>query len=141
MHQLHSDVQVGTDCGKSKFDSVFQVILLLAGSCVTHYVDCLKVTSLLLPADDNVLVHLCLTLTIRKTSKLSLCKFHFQLLGALTVVPTLSTWLRRSPSVAVSARQKFQLTCDLTCQRAPTLFCIHQLGKVQCFHNGHGNNL
>ena len=36
-------------------------------------------------------------LSIRKASELSLCKFHFKLLGALTVVPTLSTWLRYPP--------------------------------------------
>ena len=34
-----------------------------------------------------------LSLTLRKVSDLSLCKFHFKLFGALIVIPTLSTWL------------------------------------------------
>ena len=101
-----------------------------------------------------------LALTFHNAPGLSLCKFHFKLFGALTVIPTLHlAWI--SSSVTVAARHEFQCSlprgphigkksnkyADLFSlfqtkvalhSPAPKLLCIHQHGKIQRFRNGHG---
>ena len=111
-----------------------------------------------------------LALTIEKASELSLCEFHFKLFGALTVVPTLSTWLGYPPlwrcrqcqcsnaaltrglQVGFKGACKYVakpghpkrahvLTCDLMCLGVTSQSVLHSpTGKAQCFHNGHGAN-